>query len=77
VHRDAAAELGDLGRYEPGLVLTVEGAFHRLNTEVRGWGQRDFPHFHDSAHPDPMDMPVDERLIDELAAVRDCGVSSR
>ena len=31
-------------RYEPGLVLTVDGAWHRLDSELRGWGQRDFPH---------------------------------
>ena len=30
-------------RYEPGLVLSVDGAFHRLDSELRGWGQRDFP----------------------------------
>ena len=30
-------------RYEPGLVLTVEGAFHQLDNEVRGYGTRDFP----------------------------------
>jgi hypothetical protein len=64
-----AEEIEELKRYEPGLVLTVEGAFHRLDSEVRGWGQRDFPRFHDSAAPDPIEMPVDERLIDELAAV--------
>ena len=29
-------------RYEPGLVLTVEGRFHRLHSELRGWCQRDF-----------------------------------
>src|SRR4051794_22152267 len=32
-------------RYEPGLVLTVDGAFHQLDSELRGWGQRDFPSF--------------------------------
>jgi hypothetical protein len=56
--------------YEPGLVLTREGQFHRLASEVRGWGQRDFPRYHDSVDPEPIDMPVDERLIDELAALR-------
>jgi hypothetical protein len=65
VHR----EDDDLKHYEPGLVLTTEGRYHRLDSEVRGWGQRDFPRFHDTAHPDPIDAPADERLIGELAAV--------
>jgi hypothetical protein len=56
-------------RYEPGLVLTVEGRFHRLHSELRGWGQRDFPHYHHTVDPDPIEMPVEERLIGELAAV--------
>jgi hypothetical protein len=56
-------------RYEPGLVLTVEGRFHRLHSELRGWGQRDFPQYHHTVEPDPIDMPVTERLIGELAAV--------
>jgi hypothetical protein len=76
VHRDEDAELEDLRRYEPGLVLTTDGAFHRIDSEVRGWGQRDFPRFHNSVAPDPIEMPVDERLIEELAAVqRDAGVA--
>jgi hypothetical protein len=62
-------------RYEPGLVLTVEGRFHRLDNELRGWGQRDFPQFHHTVGPDPIEMPVEERLIGELAAVlRDNGL---
>ena len=56
---------------------TTEGRFHRLDSEVRGWGQRDFPRYHDTVDPDPIDMPVEERLIDELAAVlRENGVAS-
>jgi hypothetical protein len=55
--------------YEPGLVVTTEGRFHRLESEVRGWGQARFPVYVDAAAPDPIEMPVDERLIDELAAV--------
>jgi hypothetical protein len=76
VQRNADTEdIEELRRYEPGLVLTTEGAFHRVDSEVRGWGQRDFPRFHESVDGDPMDMPVEERLIDELAAVlRDSGV---
>lgn len=58
-------------RYEPGLVLTTEGRFHRLDNEVRGYGTRDFPAYHHTVVPDPIDMPVEERLIEELAAVLD------
>jgi hypothetical protein len=62
-------------RYEPGLVLTVEGRFHRLDNELRGWGQRDFPQFHHTVETDPLEPPVEERLIGELAAVlRDNGL---
>jgi hypothetical protein len=70
VHREKSDDIEDLRNYEPGLVLTTAGAYHRIDSEVRGWGQRDFPRFHDSADPDPVEMPVDERLIDELAALR-------
>ena len=56
-------------RYEPGLVLTVEGRFHRLHSELRGWGTRDFPHYQHTVEPDAIDMPVTERLIDELATM--------
>ena len=55
--------------YEPGLALTTEGRFHRLESEVRGWGQARFPVYVDAAAPDPIEMPVEERLIEELAAV--------
>jgi hypothetical protein len=55
--------------YEPGLALTTEGRFHRLESEVRGWGQARFPVYVDSAAPDPIAMPVEERLIEELAAL--------
>jgi hypothetical protein len=56
--------------YEPGLVLTVDGAFHQLDSEVRGWGQRDFPIFHHTASPEPIDAPLEPRLVAELHAVR-------
>jgi hypothetical protein len=73
VHRDEDDE--DLQRYEPGLVMTIEGRIHHLDSEVRGWGQRDFPQFRDTVAPDPIDPPAEERLIGELAAVlRDNGV---
>jgi hypothetical protein len=56
-------------RYEPGLVLTVEGRFHRLHNELRGWGQRDFPHYQHTVEHDAIAMPASEKLIGELAAV--------
>ena len=36
---------------------------------MRGWGQRDFPRYVDTPDPDPIEMPVEARLIEELAAV--------
>ena len=61
--------------YEPGLLLTTQGQFHRLESEVRGWGQARFPQYVDGALPDPVEMPVEERLIQELdALLRDNGV---
>lgn len=57
-------------RYEPGLVLTVDGAFHRLDSELRGWGQRDFPRYEQTVSEAPIDMPADERLLDELRRYR-------
>jgi hypothetical protein len=55
--------------YEPGLLLTTKGQFHRLESEVRGWGQARFPRYVDAAAPEPIEMPIEERLIEELAAV--------
>ena len=64
-------------RYEPGLVLSVEGAFHVLDSELRGWGQRDFPVYHHTVQPDPVEPPADGRLARELEAVlRANGVSA-
>jgi hypothetical protein len=63
-------DFGEKRRYEPGLVLSVEGRFHRLDSELRGWGQRDFPRYAHTASPDPVDPPLDERLLEELSAVR-------
>jgi hypothetical protein len=57
-------------RYEPGLVLTVEGAFHQLDNEVRGYGTRDFPRYEHTVGPEPVEMPVEARLITELGALR-------
>jgi hypothetical protein len=62
-------DAADPHRYEPGLFLTTDGAFHRLTSEVRGWGQRDFPQYHDTVAPDAIPTPDDERLIEELDAV--------
>jgi hypothetical protein len=56
-------------RYESGLVLTVDGAFHQLDNVVRGYGTRNFPAYEHSVGSDPVDMPVDPRLIAELGAV--------
>jgi hypothetical protein len=58
-----------LAEYEPGLFLSVDGNFHRIDSEVRGWGQRDFPVFYDSVNSEPIEPPVDERLLGELGAL--------
>jgi hypothetical protein len=61
-------------RYEPGLVLSVDGRFHRLDSELRGWGQRNFPHYHHTVLKDPIEPPHEQRLLDELASVlAECG----
>ena len=75
VYREDDADLRQ-GQYEPGLVLTVEGDYRRLDSEVRGWGQRDFPQYHHVVSAEPVPMPVDERLVAELSAVlREHGVA--
>ena len=56
-------------RYESGLVLSIEGAFHRLDNELRGYGTRDFPAYEHTVAPEPVAMPIEARLIAELAAV--------
>jgi hypothetical protein len=58
-------------RYEPGLFLTVDGRYHRLDSELRGWGQRDFPRYLLVASRDPVDAPLEARLPDELAEARE------
>jgi hypothetical protein len=63
------ADFEEPRRYEPGLVLSVEGRFHRLDSELRGWGQRDFPRFIHTVSAEPVEPPADERLIDDLARV--------
>lgn len=56
-------------RYESGLVLSVDGAFHQLDNQARGYGTRDFPVWEHTVAPDPIEMPVEARLIAELGAV--------
>ena len=36
---------------------------------MRGYGTRDFPRFEDTVAGDPIDLPVEERIIDELAVL--------
>ena len=55
--------------YEPGLVLSVDGAFHVLDNEVRGYGTRDFPAYEHKVAPNSIEMPVEARLIAELGSV--------
>jgi hypothetical protein len=74
VHREPE---DDPQRYEPGLVLTTEGRYHRLESEIRGWGQRDWPRFHDTAAAEPIETPAEARLVGELDAVlREHGVTA-
>jgi len=56
-------------RYEPGLLLTTDGNYHLVESKVRGYGTRDFPRFEDTVAGDPIDLPVEERIIDELAVL--------
>jgi hypothetical protein len=56
-------------RYQPGLFLATDGKFHRLDSELRGWGQRDFPTYYETVAADPIPVPIEQRLIDELDAV--------
>jgi hypothetical protein len=57
-------------RYEPGLVLTVEGRFHQLDSVLRGWGQRDFPQYLQVVSTEPIEPPLEPRLVRELATLR-------
>ena len=56
-------------RYEPGLFLTAEGSFHRLDSELRGFGQRDFPVYYESVAREPIEPPAEEQVANELAAL--------
>jgi hypothetical protein len=57
--------------YEPGLVLSVDGTFHRLDSDLRGYGQRDFPQYQHRVSADPVEPPADEAAIAALARLRD------
>ena len=54
-------------RYEPGLVLSVDGTFHRLDSELRGWGQRDFPQYEQRVSDDPVEVTATEELLEALS----------
>lgn len=53
-------------RYEPGLFLTVDGTVHRLDSDLRGWGQRDFPQYVHRVTAEPV-----EPTADQQQAIRD------
>jgi hypothetical protein len=57
------------GRYASGLFLTVDGTWHRLDNDVRGWGQRDFPQFEHRVEPEPLPAPGDAQVGARLAEV--------
>jgi len=59
----------DPRHHQPGLLLTTGGAYHRIDSQIRGWGQRNFPVFYDTAAADPLDPPDDGRLAADLDAV--------
>jgi hypothetical protein len=59
----------DPKRHEPGLLLTTGGTYHRIDSQIRGWGQRNFPVFHDTAAAETLDPPDDGRLPADLYAV--------
>jgi hypothetical protein len=60
-------------RYEPGLVLSVDGTFHRLESELRGWGQRDFPSYQQRVSPEPVEPPAGADLLAALARLAAAG----
>jgi hypothetical protein len=64
-------DFAETKRYVPGLLLAVDGRFHQLDSELRGWGQRNFPHYEHTVSAEPVEPVVDARLIEELTAVRE------
>jgi hypothetical protein len=63
-------DLEEPRHYEPGLMLSVDGTWHRLDSELRGWGQRDFPAYEQQVSADPIEVPVSEGLIAALARLQ-------
>jgi hypothetical protein len=63
-------------RYEPGLLLSVDGTFHRLDSELRGWGQRDFPRYEQSVSPEPAE-PAPDQVQPILAALAERRAGTR
>ena len=59
--------------YEPGLVLSVDGTFHQLDSELRGWGQRDFPQYQRRVSAEPVEPPDDAELLAALARLTAAG----
>jgi hypothetical protein len=57
------------GRYAPGLFLSLDGEWHRLDNDVRGWGQRNFPQFEHRVGPEAVAAPTEAAIVGELAAV--------
>jgi hypothetical protein len=57
-------------RYVPGLVMSTGGSFHQLDSELRGWGQRDFPYYEHRVSAEPVDPPDEAELRAALAALR-------
>jgi hypothetical protein len=58
-------------RYEPGLFLSVSGTFHRLDSELRGWGQRNFPRYEHSVSAEPVEpgASLEPRILAALASL--------
>ena len=56
--------------YAPGLVLSVDGTFHRLDSDLRGYGQRDFPQYQHRVSPEAVEPPAGEAVNVALARLR-------
>jgi hypothetical protein len=54
------------GHYVAGLVLTVEGDFHVLESQLTGHGQRGFPHYWHTVRQEPAPPPPGEELVAAL-----------
>jgi hypothetical protein len=62
-------DFADEKRYVPGLLLSLDGRFHQLDSELRGWGQRDFPRYEHHVSTEPVEPPLDLQLVEELSAL--------